>query len=501
MLATEVSQRPQTAREALERLLKGSSVVEPASRALVAQWISELFAGEKAEEVAEISALKSRDNTDENLHWFAEGDEVSTSEFNTEIFEPEAVFGADETVQLIEAGATDRQPVPLPPSRPDAKPRDAKVPTLVLEEDPSHPTLTPRPAVSSETFGPYRLLGKMGEGGMAEVLLAESSKGKCVIKRIAPNLRVDPGYAEMFHEEGRIARMLKHPNIVECLDAGAIDGVLYIAFELIEGVDLAKLIVDMSPEKVPPSAALEMGAAVARALDYAHRLTGEDGRPLQVVHRDVSPENVVIAWSGEVKLLELCDARRRAQRQGRVHGARAARGRSRGRADRSVSAGRGVGGGDGRGAPLSGRVDGEAQRAARDARAARPSSAGSSGEGRRSGGAFVCARSVHASGDGEAGARGDRRAAGEDRRREVAPYDRAGASTDGNDPARPKDGGGEVGADSSDRDRSLSGDRDGRRDRLLLAHVLRLVISCRGRAGASTSEHARVPFRSGVRSR
>jgi serine/threonine-protein kinase len=105
-------------------------------------------------------------------------------------------------------------------------------------------------------------VGKLGDGGMAEVLLVENVEGtRCVLKRVAPTLRVDRDFAEMFQAEARIVQKLRHPNIVRCLDAGAVEGIGYITFELIDGLDLARLITELAPAKIPLSAAVEVAEA------------------------------------------------------------------------------------------------------------------------------------------------------------------------------------------------------------------------------------------------
>ncbi len=316
MLATDVAKRPPSARIALERLLESASqVAELAPRNAVGVWSSELFAGEKAEELAELEALRD-DSSGDQLPWFGEAhDEASTSswssfeevstgehaELETQILEQDQLVfqGSEETsAHLIEALPTDRSVAPMP--------RNAKVRTIVLDDEPSRPHLPPvRPSLTEDSFGRYKLMGKIGDGGMAEVRVAHLPDGKpCVIKRVAPGLRADADFLAMFREEARIAPKLKHPNVVACLDAGAIDGVDFIAFELVPGLDLGELIAELAPERIPISAALEIAVAIARALDYAHRLTDDQGRSLSLVHRDVSPENVVISWSGDVKLLD-----------------------------------------------------------------------------------------------------------------------------------------------------------------------------------------------------
>jgi serine/threonine protein kinase len=304
MLAKDHSRRPPTARAALERLLQAAGSEDaPASRSAVAQWIAELFSGEKAEELAEMEAILiqiSRTPEQGELRWFGQEDgeeSTASAEFTTRELQTPFTDGS----LLEQVSDTERAEAP-------ALPRSAKRRTVVLDEDDSGSDTMPPPVIEETMFGPYRLAGRIGDGGMAEVLVAErivdGAEQRCVIKRVAPALRKDPEIAEMFREEARVVRLLSHPNIVECLDAGTIDGVAYIAFELIEGMDLGRLLGAYTVDRIPIGAALQIAISVARALDHAHRVASENGRPLQVVHRDVSPENVLIAWNGEVKLID-----------------------------------------------------------------------------------------------------------------------------------------------------------------------------------------------------
>jgi serine/threonine-protein kinase len=163
-------------------------------------------------------------------------------------------------------------------------------------------------------FGKYTLLGLLGVGGMAEVHLAREplADGKsrlCVIKRISEAQRKLASFAEMFREEQRLSRLLRHPNIVELYDAGEIDGTLYMSFELIDAITLADLRVLRENRPCPLRVLIEIALGVASALEYAHQLADQDGQPLQLVHRDVSPQNVLITRSGTVKLVDFGIAR------------------------------------------------------------------------------------------------------------------------------------------------------------------------------------------------
>ncbi len=167
---------------------------------------------------------------------------------------------------------------------------------------------------SGERFGRYALFGMVGAGGMAEVRLAyeELDGGEvrpCVVKRIAPPHRDDAEFREMFREEARVGRLLGHANVVEMFDAGELDGVPYIAFELVDGITLAHLDRLHEPGPLPVPVVVEVAQEIARALAYAHELRGEDGQPLGLVHRDMSPQNVLIARDGRVKLADFGIAR------------------------------------------------------------------------------------------------------------------------------------------------------------------------------------------------
>jgi serine/threonine-protein kinase len=175
----------------------------------------------------------------------------------------------------------------------------------------------PKPLHASlpRTFGPYTLFEPLGRGGMAELFLArgETSLGATrlvVVKLILPAFADDPKFAEMLIHEAKLAARLSHRHIVQVLDLGrsdpADDGRLYIAMEYVEGFDLNALLRQCTErnEGLPAEHALGIVADVLEGLDYAHRRADDSGAPLGIVHRDVSPSNVLISYDGEVKL---CD--------------------------------------------------------------------------------------------------------------------------------------------------------------------------------------------------
>ncbi|HYS08667.1 MAG TPA: protein kinase [Myxococcales bacterium] len=160
-------------------------------------------------------------------------------------------------------------------------------------------------------FGNYLLLERIAVGGMAEVFVAkafgvEGFERLLAIKKILPTMGEDPEFIHMFVDEARIAVQLAHANIVQVLELGKHDENLYIAMEYVSGRDLRQLIdrFRKRQEALPIPQACLIVAEVCEALDYAHRKKDAKGRPLGIVHRDVSPQNVLVSFDGEVKLID-----------------------------------------------------------------------------------------------------------------------------------------------------------------------------------------------------
>ncbi len=157
-----------------------------------------------------------------------------------------------------------------------------------------------------ETFERYEVRGRLGAGGMAEIFLAQESSPPhrtIVLKRLLASHAAEPEMRAMFVDEARLGMRLTHPSLCRVHDVGMVGGDLVIAMEHVDGITLADLI-DRSPRGLPVPVALSVVAEVAGALDSVHRARDEHGRRLGIVHRDVTPRNVMIAFDGRVKLLD-----------------------------------------------------------------------------------------------------------------------------------------------------------------------------------------------------
>lgn len=177
---------------------------------------------------------------------------------------------------------------------------------------------------SGTRLGRYELLRLVGRGGMAEVYLArqvgpDGYQKPCVLKRIHPERETDPTHRRLFLEEARLSALLNHPSIVQTFDYGEEAGVPFMAMELVEGVHLGTLLRRMRAqgEAFPVRAAVELALSVLEALGYAHRLELE-GRPLAIVHRDVSPPNILLSRLGVAKLADFGVARQDRDDEGTI---------------------------------------------------------------------------------------------------------------------------------------------------------------------------------------
>ena len=158
-------------------------------------------------------------------------------------------------------------------------------------------------------FGSYTLIKRVARGGMAEVFLArqrgvEGFEREVALKRILPHLVESPEFVDMFVEEARVAARLRHPNIAHIYDFGKVDDSPFIVMEFVEGIDGAKLLDEAIRSPLPCEHLARIAADVCAGLHHAHSLRGPDGKVLGLVHRDVSPQNVLIGLDGQVKLVD-----------------------------------------------------------------------------------------------------------------------------------------------------------------------------------------------------
>jgi len=164
--------------------------------------------------------------------------------------------------------------------------------------------------------GRYSLVRPLGRGGMADVFLArtkglEDFQRDFAVKRILPKLADDERALRMFLDEARVTVAMQHPNIVQVYDLGGARGDYFIVMEYVDGMDLRRLITacDQAGATFPYKHTLLVVSEALKALSYAHTVTGQDGQPLNIVHQDISPANIMVARSGAVKLSDFGVAR------------------------------------------------------------------------------------------------------------------------------------------------------------------------------------------------
>lgn len=164
---------------------------------------------------------------------------------------------------------------------------------------------------TTETFGNYLLLKKIGAGGMAELYLARQNgvmgfERVLAIKRILPHLTEDADFIEMFINEAKLAAQITHPHVAQVYDFGAVGGIYYMAMEYVMGKSLSYVLAAGKKREVPIPFrhALYITAKIAAGLDHAYRGKTVGGEPLGIIHRDISPQNILIAYNGDVKLVD-----------------------------------------------------------------------------------------------------------------------------------------------------------------------------------------------------
>jgi serine/threonine-protein kinase len=197
------------------------------------------------------------------------------------------------------------------------KPQDAR-----WENEPSEPEISVgtllqahaedfKGNIIGERFGKYLLVGDIAVGGMAEVFLAvhkgvEDFIKVVVIKRVLPHLTSNPDFVRMFVDEARLAARLEHPNIVRTYEFGEVNGHYFTAMEYLPGEDLFKALsnLSLSRQMMPVHIATGITSQLCSGLHFAHQFTDTSGKPLNLVHRDINPANILITYGGEVKIID-----------------------------------------------------------------------------------------------------------------------------------------------------------------------------------------------------
>ncbi len=162
-----------------------------------------------------------------------------------------------------------------------------------------------------KVFGRYLLLKRLSRGGMGEIFLAKLGEIQgfeklVIIKKILPHLVADQEFIKRFIDEAQVAIKLQHANVAPVFEVGKVDGEYFLAIEYIEGRDLRRMITRQREERtrLPSDLAMFVVREMANGLAYAHRRTDEAGRPLALVHCDISPPNVMVSFEGEVKIID-----------------------------------------------------------------------------------------------------------------------------------------------------------------------------------------------------
>ncbi|HEY0476871.1 MAG TPA: serine/threonine-protein kinase [Kofleriaceae bacterium] len=203
-----------------------------------------------------------------------------------------------------------------------------------LRDEPSDPEISVSAVIQSqaeefrdctivgERFGRYQLVGEIAVGGMAEVFLAvhnglEGFIKVVVIKRVLPHFSGHEEFVRMFVNEARLVTRLEHPNIVRTYEFGEVNGQYFTAMEYLPAEELGKVLNNLviSRQAMPHHVAAGIASQLCTGLHFAHQFPDVDGQPLNLVHRDINPVNILITYGGEVKIIDFGVAKSNANRQ------------------------------------------------------------------------------------------------------------------------------------------------------------------------------------------
>jgi serine/threonine protein kinase len=165
----------------------------------------------------------------------------------------------------------------------------------------------PRTLQIGQKVDAYEVVAELGAGGMAELFLGVDAQRRPVaIKAIRPEHNLDKAFIEMFRDEANIASKIDHPNVVKLIETGSSEGNHFLVMEYLHGVTLSSLLRRLYEmgRTLNPLAASAIAIRMGRGLHAAHELRGSDGASLNVIHRDVSPQNMMLLNDGQVKLID-----------------------------------------------------------------------------------------------------------------------------------------------------------------------------------------------------
>lgn len=220
-------------------------------------------------------------------------------------------FDAPEGVRGVEAPRARLPSLPPPPSSAIRSPLPLGQIPVPFQPGSSSSPRAPEHDASVGAFGKYRLVRHLAVGGMAQLYLAsldgpDGFSMQCVVKTILPELAVLPDFNEMFINEAKVAALLQHPNIVQVYDFGREDGRYFLAMEYVRGASLQQVLREAcrTGMMLGPRFAIAIGAQMCDAMGYAQELKGPDGRPLNLIHRDLTTGNILISSGGVAKLTD-----------------------------------------------------------------------------------------------------------------------------------------------------------------------------------------------------
>ncbi len=264
------------------------------------------------EKIITSSGVKQKTGPTTNPVPVVESSKPSEPSSKKSSFDEELERKISDTLSGILKGKAKEEPAAAKPAEPPAaKAEEPAQPTIQLLRNEIESAIAAVTASEGINFGQYLLLSKIATGGMAELFKAkrkgvEGFEKILAIKRILPHMSDNEEFITMFIDEAKLAAQLTHHNVCQIFDLGKIDNSYYIAMEYVHGKDLRAVLkaARTKSKAIPAELGILITSKICSALDYAHRKNDSTGQPLNLVHRDVSPQNILITYEGDVKLVD-----------------------------------------------------------------------------------------------------------------------------------------------------------------------------------------------------